>query len=381
VLRGAAMIVMALDHVRDFFHYTASTDSPTNLATTTVLLFFTRWITHFCAPAFVLLAGISAYLMGQKKSKKQLCLFLIKRGCWLMFVEIVIISLAWTYNPFYNLLILQVIWTIGISMIILGILIWMPANIILLFGLLIICFHNLLDYAEINRKGHVGLLWDLAHHGSFTPYKFAPHHVALIVYAFLPWTGIMLTGYGAGRIFTAAVNPARRRKILFASGSVFLLLFLLFRFVNHYGDPSPWSVQRTPIFSVLSFINVNKYPPSFDYIAMTIGVSFILLGMLDRVSKNSFSFVRVFGAVPFFYYIIHLFLIHALTVVFFFLEKYPANDIAPQHSPFFFRPDRFGFGLGGIYLIWVGVIWILYPLCKWYGRYKSAHTQWWLSYI
>jgi uncharacterized membrane protein len=381
VFRGAVMVIMALDHVRDFFHYTASTDSPTNLMTTTVPLFFTRWITHFCAPTFVFLAGISACLMGQKKTIRQLASFLITRGFWLIGVEVFIVTLAWTFNPFYNLIILQVIWAIGLSMIILGCMVWLPSNVILLIGLMIIGLHNLLDNAELSRHGQVNLIWELAHHGNFKVETLSANHLIIIVYAFLPWTGIMLTGYGLGRIFTQGFHPRDRRRILFGMGSAFLLLFILLRFLNHYGDPAPWQMQRSPLFSLLSFINLSKYPPSLEYIAMTLGVAMIILGLLDRVSRNSFSFLRVFGTVPFFFYVLHLYLIHVITVIVFLIQGYPPKDIPPQHSPFFFRPDHFGFHLPGVYLIWALVILILYPLCKNYNRYKSTHTQWWLSYL
>ncbi len=381
VLRGAVMVIMALDHVRDFFHYTASTDSPTNLVTTTMPLFFTRWITHFCAPTFLFLAGISAYISGQRKTVRQLASFLIKRGFWLVLVEVFIVTLAWTYNPFYNLIILQVIWAIGVSMIILGCIVWLPSNVIFLLGLIIIGLHNLLDYAEIGRHGQVNILWELAHHGNFTLETLSSGHLVIIVYAFLPWTGIMLTGYGLGRIFAPAFEPAARRRILFGLGSFFILWFIFLRFANLYGDPSPWHMQRSQVFTFLSFINLSKYPPSLDYITMTIGVAMIILALLDRISSHSFSRLRVFGSVPFFFYVLHLYLIHAITVLVFFIQGYPAKDITPQHSPFFFRPDHFGFHLAGVYVIWVLVILILYPLCKRYYRYKNTHSQWWLSYL
>ena len=375
------MIIMALDHVRDFFHITAFTDSPTNLLTTTPILFFTRWITHFCAPTFVFLAGISAYLMGQKKTIRELSSFLIKRGIWLIVVEILIVTLAWTFNPFYNLLILQVIWAIGISMVILGCLVWLSPNLILLGGLAIIGFHNMLDYAEISRNGHVNFIWELAHHGNFKVESLSAGHFLIIVYAFLPWTGIMLMGYGLGRIFTAAFSSSKRCNILFGLGTIFILLFILLRFLNHYGDPSAWSIQRSPLFSLLSFINLSKYPPSLDYILLTIGAAMMVLGLLDRIPKGSFSFIRIFGRVPFFFYVLHLYLIHFITVIIFFIQGYPSKDIAPQHSPFMFRPDRFGFNLPVVYLLWIAVILILYPLCKRYDHYKSTNSKWWLSYI
>ena len=372
---------MALDHVRDFFHIAASTDSPTNLATTTPILFFTRWITHFCAPTFVLLAGVSAYLMGQKKTKKELSLFLISRGSWLLLVEVLIVTFAWTFNPFYNIFILQVIWAIGISMILLGIFVIFPYPVILLTGIIIICGHNLLDYAEATQNGHVGFFWDLAHHGAFIHYTIIPHHVAFIIYAFLPWTGIMMTGYGIGKVFSREVSSLMRKKILFVTGACLLLLFLVLRLINAYGDPAPWSAQRTPVYTLLSFLNVTKYPPSLDYIGVTIGIALIVLALLDNVSEKPFKFPITFGRVPFFFYVLHLYLIHLAVVVFFILEKFPAKDIAPQSSPFMFRPDRFGFGLWGVYGIWVLLILLTYPLCKWYSRYKASHHAWWLSYL
>lgn len=375
------MIIMALDHVRDYFHYPAWTDSPTNLLTTTPILFFTRWITHFCAPTFLFLSGISAYLMGQKKSGKELSIFLIKRGIWLVLVEVIIVTLAWTYDPLYHLLILQVIWATGISMIILGLLVWFPDYVVLIIGLLIMCFHNTLDYAEADRNGQVGTLWNLIHHGNFTPIKLAPGHIALIVYAFLPWTGIMLTGYGLGKIFVPRFPATKRRLILYLMGFAFLLLFILLRSFNQYGDASHWVHIRNHIYTLLSYMNVSKYPPSLDFISLTIGVAMILLGLFDRMSKNSFSIVRVFGRVPFFYYVVHLYLIHTLTVIFFFAGGYSAKDIKSQHSPFLFRPDNFGYGLLTVYLIWIAVIIILYPICRWYDQYKTTHKKWWLSYL
>jgi len=381
ILRGAVMIIMALDHVRDYFHQTASIDSPTNLLTTTPLLFFTRWITHFCAPTFLFLAGVSAYLTGQKKNKKELSVFLVKRGLWLIFIEIAIVTLGWTFDPLYHVLILQVIWAIGISMVILGLMVWLPVNVILISGLLIIGFHNLLDQGEIERNGHVGLFWDLMHHGNFEAIPFATNHIFLLVYAFLPWTGIMLLGYGIGRIFTSNFSSGRRRKILFVAGTVFFLIFFILRSYNHYGDPVHWYLQRTQLISWLSFINLSKYPPSLDYITLTVGIAMIILGLLDRVSENSFAFVNVFGRVPFFFYVLHIYLIHTLVVILFFVQGYSEKEIAPQHVPFYFRPDHFGFNLAGVYLLWMAVLLILYPFCKWYDNYKTTHKKWWLSYM
>jgi uncharacterized membrane protein len=381
ILRGAVMIIMALDHVRDYFHETASIDSPTNLVTTTAFLFFTRWITHFCAPTFVFLAGISAYLSGQRKTKKELSVFLIKRGLWLIFIEVAIVTLGWTFDPLYHVLIMQVIWAIGISMVILGLMVWLPVPVVLISGLIIICFHNLLDHEEIIRNGRVGIFWEFLHQGNFQMIQFAPKHFFLLMYAFLPWTGIMLFGFGMGKIFTMGFPPKRRRKTLFVTGFAFFLIFFILRSYNHYGDPVHWDLQRSQLFSWLSFINLNKYPPSLDYIALTVGTAMIILGLLDRVSRNFLSFVQIFGRVPFFFYVLHIYLIHLLAVILFFVQGYSKKEIAPQHLPFYFRPDHFGFGLAGVYLLWFAVLLILYPFCKWYDNYKTTHKKWWLSYF
>ncbi len=381
ILRGVVMIIMALDHVRDYFHINASTDSPTNLATTTAILFFTRWITHFCAPTFVLLAGVSAYLAGQKKTKKELSRFLMTRGSWLVLVEIIIVSFAWTFNPFYNLIILQVIWAIGISMIILGIFVRFSYQAILFTGLLIVFCHNLLDYPEAAQHGNFGFFWDLVHHAFFAHYQLFPHHGITIAYAFLPWTGIMMVGFGIGKLFAKGFDAIQRKKILFGAGAALILLFLVLRFINAYGDPSPWSVQRSPLYTVLSFINVTKYPPSLDYIGITIGISLMVLALLDNVSGKSLQFLVVFGRVPFFYYVLHLYLIHLSVMLVFLAEKLPAKDIGPAHTPFLFRPDYFGFNLWAVYGIWILLILLVYPLCKWYSRYKATHDAWWLSYL
>lgn len=380
VLRGLVMIIMALDHVRDYFYTNAFLDSPTNILTTTPGLFFTRWITHFCAPTFLFLSGVSAYLSGQRKTKKELSVFLIKRGFWLIFVELFIVTLGWTFDPFYHLFILQVIWAIGISMLILGVMVWLPVRSILIAGLLIIFLHNLLSPSENDKNGQVGLLWAFAYRGFFTIVPLWQNHNAIIVYAFLPWTGIMLLGYGMGKLFTPAYDSSRR-KILFRLGAAAIIVFFALRFYNHYGDPEHWQLVRNRFYSWLSVLNVTKYPPSLDYIMLTLGVAFILLAMFDRLKAPAFPFARVFGRVPFFFYVIHIYLIHALTVILFYVQGYQSKDIAPQHSPFLFRPDNLGFGLSGVYLVWIAVILILYPFCKSYNDYKSSHRKWWLSYL
>jgi len=381
LLRGIIMVIMAIDHVRDFFHITASMVSPTNMDTTTPQLFFTRWITHFCAPVFVFLAGTSAYLYGLKKTKNQLRSFLIKRGLWLVLIEFFIISFIVTFNPLYNVIVLQVIWATAISMILLGLCISLPVNFILAIGLIIVFGHNLLDYPEAARNQQVGFFWNLAHHSRFNIYEVFPNHFLAILYPFFPWIGVMFCGYALGKIFEPQFDAAKRKRFLITLGFLMTIIFVMLRFINHYGDPSPWSEQRNGVYTFLSFLNVTKYPPSIMYLGMTLGPALILLAFFENIKNKITGFFIVFGRVPFFYYIIHFFLVHFLCFIFFFIEGYGTKDIIPKKTPFLFRPDNFGFSLWGVYAVWLFIIIVLYPLCKKYGEYKKTHHQWWLSYL
>ena len=390
ILRGMVMVIMALDHVRDFFHKVVVeggeelATGPTDLATTTPLLFFTRWITHFCAPIFVFLAGTSAFLLGSKKSKKDLSGFLIKRGIWLVIVEVVIITFSWTFNPLYNAIILQVIWAIGISMIILGLMVYLPYNVIFIIGLIIVFGHNLLDFPSVNGQLKGGFLPDLIYFTNFSIHNIDNNHAVLIVYAFLPWTGLMMLGYCFGKLFLPQVNPSQRKRVLLLLGAGLVCLFILLRFINGYGDPIPWGEQkRGDVFSFLSFININKYPPSLDFLCVTIGGGILMLALFEGVTSKITSIFRVYGRVPMFYYILHFYLIHLLVVIAFYAQGFPNSKIATSDSPFFFRPSEFGYSLGIVYLIWFFVVIVLYPLCKKYDQYKTANVKhkWWLSYL
>lgn len=390
ILRGLVMVIMALDHVRDFFHKAVVEGSgdvatgPTDLDHTTPALFFTRWITHFCAPIFVFLAGSSAYLLSFKKSKRELSAFLIKRGVWLLIVEVVIITLGWTFNPFYNFIILQVIWAIGMSLILLGLLVYLPFNAIFIIGLIIVFGHNLLDYPVVSEGLKGGLIPDLLYFTKFSIYNIDNSHLILIVYAFLPWTGVMMMGYCFGKLFGPGMDPVRRKKILVLLGAGLLLLFVLLRSINLYGDPIPWSSHpRGSAFTFLSFININKYPPSLDFLSVTIGGGILVLALLEGTQNAVTNFFRIYGRVPMFYYILHFYLIHLLVVIGFFLQGFSTNQIVSPDMPFLFRPGTFGYPLGIVYLIWLLVVLLLYPLCRKYDRYKTANgkKKWWLSYL
>ena len=391
ILRGIVMVIMALDHVRDFFFKADVSGGgasvamdPTNLATTTPILFFTRWITHFCAPTFVFLAGTSVFLMGQRKTKSELSSFLIKRGLWLIFVELVIITFGWTYNPLFSLLIMQVIWAIGISMVCLGVLIWLPYWLILTLGGIIVFGHNLLNNQELTRNLAGGFFPDLLYYSNFSiyPKDMAASHHLIIVYAFVPWLGVMILGYCFGKLYEKSVNTPWRRRVLLLMGTALILLFVIIRVAKGYGDPFSMSQQpRGSVFTFLSFLNVNKYPPSLAFLCMTIGPAMIALALLEKVQNSLTRFFLVYGRVPMFYYILHFYIIHTVGVIIFFAQGFTIHDIATTGNPFLFKPPGFGFGLLGVYAVWLFVFLVLYPLCKRYDRYKSTHRQWWLSYL
>lgn len=383
ILRGAVMIIMALDHVRDFFHEQAFLDDPLNMASTTPALFFTRWITHFCAPVFVFLAGTSAFLSGQRRTSKDLSRFLITRGLWLVLVEMVIITFGLTFDPLYHIIVLQVIWAIGMSMIILGILVRFPFVVVLAFGLIVVFLHNLLDYPEAERGGQVGTLWNILHISRFFIVPLGDSRALLFVYAFLPWAGLMALGYCFGAFYKNGFSAAKRKKILLYLGFGIIILFVILRFINEYGNPSQWSTQpRGTLYSILSFLNANKYPPSLMYLCMTIGPAIVVLALLEnvRISRVG-NFFRTFGRVPFFYYVLHFYMIHIICVILFYATGNSNANIVDPNTPFLFRPAVWGFNLWIVYTIWIGLILMIYPLCRWYERYKATHTHWWLSYL
>ena len=384
ILRGIVMVIMALDHVRDFFHIEGNTDDPLNLATTTPILFFTRWITHFCAPVFVFLSGTSIYLQSLRKTKKQLSLFLIKRGLWLVVAEVLIVSLGLTFNPFYNFILLQVIWATGISMFLLGLIIHLPYKFILALGLIIVLGHNLLDIPEAAPGFKAGFWWDLFHHGQFAIYSFAPNHVIAIMYPFVPWLGLMLMGYCTGIFFTRQYQPEQRRKILIRLGISTIVFFVLVRFINIYGDPFAWAPQKNGFLNFLAFIKAHKYPPSLLYMCMTIGPALLFLALIEKVQNGFTNTIRIYGRTAFFYYLIHFYLIHFICMILFFARGHSMKDAvnSMKNLPFMFTIPGEGYSLWVVYFIWLAVVISLYPLCKWYDQYKTSHREkWWLSYL
>jgi uncharacterized membrane protein len=381
LLRGLVMIIMALDHTRDFFHIGAFTGDPLNPETTTPVLYFTRWITHFCAPTFVFLSGLSAWLQSGRKTTKELSRFLITRGLWLVLMEVTIISFGILGDIHFSNFMLQTIWAIGISMVILGLAIWLPFKVILGIGLLIVFGHNSFDFAEDARQGNVSLFWHFLHLPTSVP--LGGGYSLGVFYPFLPWTGLMILGYCCGKIFTT-IEPVRRSKILLWMGIGLLLFFVALRATNIYGDPGHWSQQKNGLQTFFAFMNVQKYPPSLLYMSATIGGALIFLALAKNTRSRLAKIISVYGRVPFFYYILHFYLLHIIAVICFLSRGHSLAEGVNGFPgfPFRFTVPGEGYPLAIVYAIWIAVVVALYPLCKWYDRYKTNHKdKWWLSYL
>ncbi len=392
LVRGIVMVIMAIDHIRDYFHYGAFQFDPTDPTQTTPALFFTRWITHYCAPTFVFLSGTSIYLILQRKTKKELSRFLLSRGLWLVFLEFTVVRFSIFFNLIYDATVVQVIYTIGMSMVVFSALIYLSTRAILIIGLMITAGHNLLDPIQFPPGDPRLLPWRLFYQAG--PVKVFDGVFFLAQYPFLPWLGIMLLGFSIGRWYTRDFDAQRRQRLLMISGISAIALFVILRGFNIYGDPAPWTTQRNWLYSLFSILNCTKYPVSLAYILMTIGPVLIVLALLERRPIKLLKPLEVFGRVPMFYYILHFYLIHFLALVtYMFIYHKGLSDLTfafftfskdgtPQFTgtlggvPFAGR-----YGLTVVYGVWILVILILYPLCKKYNAYKSTHNNWWLSYI
>jgi uncharacterized membrane protein len=383
LLRGLVMVLMALDHVRDFF--TDHPGDPTaQLATTTAGLFLTRWVTHFCAPVFVFLAGAGVFLAGARgKSRPALARFLVTRGLWLILVEATLVHWGWFFDANYGFSVLQVIWVLGVSMICLAALIFLPLRALAAFGVALVVGHNLLDGIHAASLGRWSWLWTLLHErGLLRPFGLT----LLVIYPVIPWVGVMAAGYAFGAVLTRPADE--RRRVLLRLGGALTLAFVVVRAINHYGDPLPWSSQRSPLFTAFSFLACTKYPPSLDYLLMTLGPAIALLGWLDgRLAGGATPpwarpFVT-FGRVPFFYYVLHVPLLHGLAVALGVALLGPGAASAIAHK--LTLPDaqgaRFGFSLPVVYAAWLVVVLLLYPACRWFAGVKARHRSAWLSYL
>jgi uncharacterized membrane protein len=348
------------------------------MSTTTVVLFFTRWITHFCAPTFVFLAGVSAFLAGQRRTKRALSAFLLKRGAWLILSDLLIISLLFTFDLGYKILVLEVLWATGFAMILLALFIRGPLPLIAALGLIVLFGHNLLDKVEIPQNTLPGSLITifLTAVGSIIP--LGGNRVVVELYAVLPWASVLFLGYAFGALYQNGFSTQRRKRILLYSGLALVCIFIVLRGINHYGDPNPWSLQRNAAHTVLSFLNATKQPPSLLYLSMTLGPTLILLSFAESFKGGFGAFCRVYGNVPYFYFILHLCLIRVLNIVLILIQGLPMK---PTEDPLVWQADGFGYPLWAVYLFWILVVVLLYFPCKWYGQYKRTHSKWWLSYL
>jgi uncharacterized membrane protein len=381
VLRGVVMVIMALDHARDYFHYGSFFGDPTDLDTTTPTLFFTRFITHYCAPVFVFLAGTSAFLYGSKKTKPQLSKFLFTRGIWLIFLEIVVNNLIWTFDLSWSLVIFQVIWAIGISMVCLSLLIYLPKKLLFILGILLVAAHNILDEIVIQGQSLKAIGWYILHQEKFL--VFNPNQMIVLKYPIIPWIGIMVLGYLFGTLYNKGFEEKLRKKWLLGLGFGALVLFFILRASNLYGDLIPWTVQDTPSKTILSFFNVTKYPPSLLFFCITLGPALLFLYVFENTKNKLTDFFLVFGRVPLFYYFLHVLVIHVFAVIGMLLFGGNPQDMILTASSFLNGTlATYGYSLGVVYLVWVGVVLLLFPVSKMYMKYKAANRdKWWLSYL
>ena len=371
-LRGAVIVVMALDHVRE--HLSAAHFDPTDLARTTPALFFTRWVTHFCAPTFAFLAGTAAFLWARGRSRRELARFLVTRGLWLVVLELTVVRFAWCFNLAYTReVLLGVLWAIGAGLVALAALVPLPRWAIATFALAVIAGHNLLDPIRPEDFGGYGpLAWGVS------GWLFILLHVQVppVIYPLVPWIAVVPAGYVFAPLLLRP--PAERRRLLLALGSTLTAAFVVLRLANGYGDPRPWVAGPTPIVTAMSFLDTTKYPPSLLYLLMTLGPAIAVLPLLERLHGWAAHVLVTFGRVPLFFYVVHLYVIHVLVVA---VAAAGGWDPRAFLTVWVFFPPDFGFGLGVVYAAWIGVVAALYPTCRWFAGVKARRREWWMSYL
>jgi uncharacterized membrane protein len=383
ILRGLVMIIMPLDHVRDFLHSGAQHFDPADVIRTTPALFFTRWITHFCAPTFMFLAGAGAYLQSRRgKSEPEVARFLISRGLWLVVLELTwVLCLGWKMNFKYDQIFFWVIWALGVSMIALAGLIFVSPRLLLTLSLVVILLHNALDAITPAQMGVMGWLWKILH--VFDTIRVSTHVTILTNYPLLPWIFVMSAGYCFGRVMDLASDE--RKQFLLRLGAALTAGFVVLRWSNLYGDMHPWASQPSVAMAVASFLNVTKYPPSLLYLLMTLGPGIFILGLLDRTQLRDSNPLIVFGRVPLFYYLLHLPLIHLVAIGLAWF-RYGRFDFMLNNPPSLAGPTQlfprdYGYSLAVVYFVWIGVVMALYPACRWFSAIKQKNKSVLLSYF
>lgn len=373
MLRGLVIVIMVLDHVRDFFHIDALRFDPTDPLRTNAALFATRWITHLCAATFVFLAGVS--ILFQKANGKppaQLSAFLLKRGLWLILLEATVVSFGFNFAE--PIVFLQVIWAIGASMVCMSVLARLSPQAVLAVGIGIIALYPLLVPLTASWTGALAILRMLA----IAP-GVIPGTPVLAFYAFVPWLGVMCIGFGLGPIYRLPAPDRDRRLLPIAIG--LLVAFVVLRSIDGYGDPAPWSHLSTHEATALSFLNVSKYPPSPDYVLATLGISILLFLALERLRGPASRVLLTFGRTPLFSYLCHIYLAHGLALAVALMAGYPSSvttHFVEQETP---SPAGWGFSLATVYLAWATVLVLLFPLSRWFERVKQRRRDWWLSYL
>jgi uncharacterized membrane protein len=382
-LRGLVMIIMALDHVRDFFHADAMVFSPTDLARTTPVLFFTRWMTHYCLPVFMFAAGMGVYLYGRSHSKGELSRFLWTRGLWFIALELTVMRFAYNFNfSLRFLILLLILWIFGICLLAMAVLVYVPMRWLAALSVAVIVLHNCLDTLRAQQFGPAAWAWNLLHQPGVIPLA---GKMALVTYTFLPWIAVMAAGFCFGRVFQ--LEPAARRRIMLRLGLAMTIAFIALRALNHYGDPAPWAHQKSALFTVLSFLNCSKYPGSLDFLLMTLGPALLVLAWFDRLKFKAPNPLVVFGRVPMFYFILHFYLIHVLAVLAAYLRygssaaRFVFNPLPSMGGPRELFPANFGYSLWTVYGVWLLVLVLLYPVCRWFANVKATRRDWWLSYL
>jgi uncharacterized membrane protein len=362
VLRGLVMALMALDHTRDFFGTTGF--NPRDVAEPA--LFLTRWVTHLCAPTFIFLAGLSAFLYGSGRSVAETSRFLFVRGLWLILIDFTLIKLGWRFDLDLYRMTAGVIWVIGASMVALAALVWLPRWAIAAVALAMIAGHNLFDGVRAEQLGQGAALWHVLHQPGFV--HLGDQVSVFVLYPLVPWIGVMAAGYALGPVMRR--EPDARQRLLLKLGAAVTLGFVLLRATNLYGDPAPWTAQSTWLATVLSFLNCEKYPPSLLYLMMTLGPALMLLAAFEHARGWLAPALATFGRVPFFFYVGHIYLSHALAVA---AGMVITGALASN--------PEIGLSLAGIYLIWLAVLVLLYPICRWFAGLKERGSGWWWSYI
>ena len=370
-LRGLVMIIMALDHVRDFVHRAAMSSSPTDLRVASAVLFLTRWITHLCAPVFMLTAGVGAYMYARRggRTTGQLSWFLVTRGLWLIALELTVMQLAYNFDVSASYpVFLLVLWVLGACMIILAALVWLPIPVLIVGCAAVVVLHHLLD----------GTPWPLLYQVGAVPFA---GRVFIAPYTLIPWFAVMAFGYCMGPLFEAPA--AARRRWLFRIGLGLTVAFIVIRGLNVYGDPVPWSGPRV----LLSFLNTTKYPPSLSFLLMTLGPALVLLAWFERVSFSRTNPLIVFGRVPLFYFVLHFFAAHAIAVLLAIATygssawSFMFQPVPSMGGPAPAFPAGFGWDLWVVYAVWIALVALLYPVCRWFSAVKERRREWWISYL